>query len=88
MLTASHAALRDDFDVTVRKLDVAVEAALAAGALGPRMTGGGFGGWFIALARTVSADAIAAAVAGAFADRGFRAPTVLPATSGDRARPD
>ena len=44
LLTASHASLRDDFEVTVPELDVAVDAALAAGALGARMTGGGFGG--------------------------------------------
>ena len=49
LLTASHASLRDDFEVTVPELDTAVEAALAAGAYGARMTGGGFGGCVIAL---------------------------------------
>ena len=49
MLTASHASLRDDYEMTVPELDVAVEAALGAGALGARMTGGGFGGCIIAL---------------------------------------
>ena len=41
--------MRDDYEITTRALDLAVEAALAAGALGARMTGGGFGGSAIAL---------------------------------------
>jgi galactokinase len=49
ILTASHASLRDDFQVSCAELDVAVEAALEGGALGARMTGGGFGGSAIAL---------------------------------------
>jgi galactokinase len=49
IMTASHASLRDDFEVSCPELDVAVEAALEAGALGARMTGGGFGGSAIAL---------------------------------------
>ena len=48
-LTASHASLRDDFEVSCAELDVAVDACLAAGALGARLTGGGFGGSAIAL---------------------------------------
>ncbi|MFC7481353.1 hypothetical protein ACFQX7_16780 [Luedemannella flava] len=74
LLTASHASLRDDYEVTVSELDVAVEAALAAGALGARMTGGGFGGCVIALVRTESAGAVEAAVTRAFAEHNFRAP--------------
>ncbi|MCW2799006.1 MAG: galK [Aeromicrobium sp.] len=49
IFTASHESLRDDFQVSCPELDVAVEAALEAGALGARMTGGGFGGSVIAL---------------------------------------
>lgn len=44
LLTESHASLRDDFDVSVPELDRIVADACAAGALGARMTGGGFGG--------------------------------------------
>ena len=40
ILTASHASLRDDFEVTCAELDVAAEAALEAGALGARASGG------------------------------------------------
>ena len=49
LLDASHASLRDDYEVSCEELDVAVEAARQAGALGARMTGGGFGGSAIAL---------------------------------------
>ena len=49
ILTASHDSLRDDFEVRSPQLDACVEAALAAGAHGARMVGGGFGGSAIAL---------------------------------------
>ena len=49
LLTASHASLRDDYEVSCAELDVVVEAALRGGAHGARMTGGGFGGCAIAL---------------------------------------
>src|SRR5699024_9215997 len=42
LLNASHDSLREDYEVTVPQLDVAVDAARAAGAHGARMTGGGF----------------------------------------------
>ena len=49
LLTASHTSMRDDFEITVPQVDIAVETALAAGAYGARMTGGGFGGCVLAL---------------------------------------
>jgi len=70
----SHASMRDDFEISVPELDTAVTAATAAGALGARMTGGGFGGSAIALVRREDADAARAAVETAFADQGFTAP--------------
>jgi galactokinase len=73
-LTASHTSLRDDYEVSVPELDVAVEAALGAGAHGARMTGGGFGGCVVALVDRGAVDAVEAAVAEAFAARGFAAP--------------
>src|SRR5262249_60937436 len=48
-LTASHRSMRDDYEITTPALDLAVEVALSAGALGARMTGGGFGGSAITL---------------------------------------
>jgi galactokinase len=47
--TASHASLRDDFEVSTPELDRLVEAAQAAGAIAARMTGAGFGGSIVAL---------------------------------------
>ena len=82
VLTRSHASLRDDFAVSCGELDLAVESALAAGALGARMTGGGFGGSAIAL---VDADLVAAteaAVAAAFAREGLAPPVIVHAAPG------
>ncbi len=86
LLTASHASLRDDFEVSCAELDAAVDAALAAGALGARMTGGGFGGCAIALVPADRADAVGAAVTEAFAAAGFGRPEVFPAVASDGAR--
>ncbi|MFI7575086.1 galactokinase [Micromonospora sp. NPDC049497] len=87
LLTASHASMRDDFEITVPEIDTAVDAALAAGALGARMTGGGFGGCVLALVDADRADAVADAVTAAYAERGFAAPghvTVLPSPGATR----
>jgi galactokinase len=74
LMTASHESLRDDFEVTVPELDTAVDVALAAGAYGARMTGGGFGGCALALVDASRASSVSDAVAGAFAQNGFTAP--------------
>lgn len=74
LLTASHASLRDDFEVSVAELDAAVAVAIDAGALGARMTGGGFGGSAIALVEVASVDRVAEAVRTEFATRGFAEP--------------
>ena len=75
LLVASHASMRDDFEISVPELDTAVEASLAAGALGARMTGGGFGGAAIALVAHKDVDAVVDAATAAFAASGFRSPT-------------
>jgi galactokinase len=77
LLTASHRSLRDDFQVSVPELDTAVDAALAAGALGARMTGAGFGGSVIALVPAVRQRTVVAAIHGAFARASFRRPSVF-----------
>jgi galactokinase len=74
LLDASHASMRDDFEITVPTVDLAVETARAAGALGARMTGGGFGGCIIALVPAGTSDAVAEQIGRAFADAGFGAP--------------
>lgn len=80
LFDASHASLRDDYEVSCAELDLACEAALAAGALGARMTGGGFGGSAIALVRADAAPRVADAVAESFARREFGPPAFLLAT--------
>jgi galactokinase len=84
-MTASHASLRDDYEVSCAELDVAVEAALRAGAIGARMTGGGFGGSAIALVPRTAVDDVTATVQAAFAEQGFTAPDVSPAEPGSGA---
>jgi galactokinase len=74
LLTASHASMRDDFEITVPEVDTAVDAALSAGALGARMTGGGFGGCVIALIAAELVDTVTTAITDAFAAQGFTAP--------------
>jgi galactokinase len=74
VLTASHASMRDDFEITVPEVDTAVEAALDAGAHGARMTGGGFGGCVITLVDASRAGAVAGAIEAVYAAKGFRPP--------------
>ncbi|SDT76319.1 galactokinase [Actinoplanes derwentensis] len=85
LLTASHASMRDDFEITVDQVDTAVQAALDAGAHGARMTGGGFGGCVLALIDADRAEATAAAVADAYRKKEFSAPTSWVATAGPGA---
>ena len=88
LFDASHASLRDDYEVSCAELDVSVEAARAAGALGARMTGGGFGGSSIALMPADAVDAAESAVTGAFAERGWDAPRCFVVTAGAAAHRD
>jgi galactokinase len=78
VLLASHASLAGDFDVSWPEADVAVDAAMAAGALGARMMGGGFGGSAIALV-PAGERAVGAAVTAEFARRSWPPPTFFPA---------
>jgi galactokinase len=87
LLTASHESLRDDFRVTIDELDVAVDAALDAGAHGARMTGGGFGGCVIALIDADLVDHCEHAVRAAFAARDFVEPATFSARPGAGAHP-
>ena len=74
LLDASHASLRDDYEVSCPELDVAAAAARSAGALGARMTGGGFGGSTVALVPVGDVPAVVAAVTAAFEARGWPPP--------------
>jgi galactokinase len=74
LMYASHASMRDDFEISTRELDTFVELAEVAAAPGARLTGAGFGGCAIALVRTVEAGALARNVKREFAQRGFEEP--------------
>ncbi len=89
LLLASHASMRDDFEISVPELDAAVDAAQAGGAIGSRMTGGGFGGAAIALVPDELVEDVKASVSARFAERGFKAPrqfVVHPAQGARRDR--
>jgi galactokinase len=74
LINESHLSLRDDYTVSCPELDTAVEASLAAGALGSRMVGGGFGGSAIALIEAAKTSQTISAIEKAFADKKFKAP--------------
>ncbi|MFI9627098.1 galactokinase [Streptomyces sp. NPDC052042] len=86
VLDAGHASLRDDLRVSCPELDLVVSAAVKAGALGARMTGGGFGGSAIVLVDEASADTVAGAVTAAFAAAGYMEPGIFPAVPSAGAR--
>jgi galactokinase len=88
LLNESHFSLRDDYTVSCPELDVAVDASLAAGALGSRMVGGGFGGSAIALIKGDQIDSVKEAIKSAYAAKGFKAPrffTSLPSAGASAA---
>lgn len=90
LLTASHASLRDDYEVSVPEVDTAVDSLLAAGALGARITGGGFGGCVVALVDTDRVEGCEKAVREAYRERGFEEPAVfgaLPSAGARRMHP-
>lgn len=83
LMRDSHVSLRDFYEVTTPELDSAFNAA---GELGVRMTGGGFGGAVIALIAKDDVDATAQAIEEAAAQQGFPAPTFVVARPGEGAR--
>jgi len=85
LFAESHASLRDDYEVSTPTLDGVVEAALAAGALGARMTGGGFGGSVVALAERGRAEAV---LEGTLARAGAQGWIVRPVGGATRRRTD
>lgn len=74
LLCASHASMRDDFEISVPQMDLAVETAMANRAIGARLTGGGFGGSMVALVYQADVEPISAAIAAAFATAGYGEP--------------
>ncbi|WP_405713450.1 MULTISPECIES: galactokinase [unclassified Streptomyces] len=86
VLNAGHVSLRDDLRVSCPELDLVVSAANEAGALGARMTGGGFGGSAIVLVAQEQADMVSKSVLEAFAAAGYAAPRIFPAVPSAGAR--
>src|SRR3984957_3512131 len=86
LLVEGHASLRDDFEVSWPEADVAVEVAVAAGAYGAKMIGGGFGGSVLALVPEGRASAVRAALAEAYAGRGWAPPDFIDAVPSPAAR--
>jgi galactokinase len=85
LLNASHVSMRDDFEISVPELDVAVATAQANGAIGARMTGGGFGGAAIALVPSTDIPRLKTAIEAAFAENNFTAPTLFVVSAADGA---
>ena len=89
VLTAGHASLRDDFEISTPELDACVDAATAAGALGARMVGGGFGGSVVVLVEEEAVGTVSSAVLSRFAEGGYDPPRtfeVVPAAGARRIR--
>ncbi len=76
IFTASHASMRDDFGITTGHIDLIADTAVRAGALGARMTGGGFGGCVIALVPTDRVEVVGDAVRRAVGEAGFERPVI------------
>jgi galactokinase len=89
LLDASHVSMRDDFEITVPQVDLAVETARASGALGARMTGGGFGGCIIALVPAGDVERVGGEIASSFVEAGFGPPAhfaAIPSAGAQRLR--
>jgi len=86
LLYASHQSMRDDFEISVDELDTAVETALRHGAIGARMTGGGFGGAAIALCPVEKISEISLSVAAEFLALGYAKPDIFVVSAANGAR--
>jgi galactokinase len=89
LMYASHASMRDDFEISTPELDAFVELAEGSGALGARLTGAGFGGCAFALVQDRETDALTREALHTFAGRGFEEPAFyefLPAAGAELER--
>ena len=86
LMNESHASMRDDFQISITELDVAVETAISEGAVGARMTGGGFGGAAIALIEKAKLASLTTAVLDKFRNRGFEKPEIFTVTADEGAK--
>ena len=85
LMHESHVSLRDDFEVSVDELDTAVETAIRHGAVGARMTGGGFGGAAIALTPVDKIGEVTNSVYAEFELLGYEKPNIFTVNAADGA---
>lgn len=88
LLLGSHASMRDDFEISIDELDLAVEVAMQTGAIGSRMTGGGFGGAAIAIIKKELLPELEKNCSQAFSQRGYLEPRVFSVEPSEGARRD
>jgi galactokinase len=86
LLTESHLSLRDDFEVSWPAADATVETLIAAGAIGARMTGGGFGGAVIALVPATAVAGVKTALHQAYSRHDWAPPVIMQAVPSHGAR--
>lgn len=86
LLYASHESMRDDFEISIDELDTAVETALAHGAVGARMTGGGFGGSAIAVVPIAKISEVSLAVTAEFEVLGYAKPVIFAVSASEGAK--
>jgi len=85
VLSAGHRSLRYDFEVSCAELDTVVDTAVASGALGGRMTGGGFGGSAVVLVELEAAESVTHSIVASFAAHGFAPPELIGGTASNGA---
>jgi galactokinase len=78
--------MRDDFEISIPELDLAVETAMGVGAVGSRMTGGGFGGAAIAVINKAKLAELERSVVSAFEAAGYLEPRVFAVSPSQGAR--
>jgi galactokinase len=86
LMHASHESMRDDFEISVDELDTAVETALRHGAIGARMTGGGFGGAAIALTPIAKISEVSLSVIAEFEVLGYAKPEIFAVSAAQGAK--
>lgn len=85
LMVQSHASMRDDFEISIDELDTAVETSMRHGALGARMTGGGFGGAAIALCPIEKISDLTNSVYAEFELLGYAKPEIFTVNAADGA---
>jgi galactokinase len=83
---ASHESMRDDFEISIDELDTAVEIALRHGAIGARMTGGGFGGAAIALTPIEKIGEVSLSILAEFETLGYEKPNIFAVSAAQGAK--